>query len=388
MVGLQKKEKKINEIELYIVAFLSLLPSGSIYEYIKLATVLIVFIEKGIREDIKLNEVKFFVVLLPIFFTMCSWMLSLFHFIEDTSFLIHETKRNLFICIVMVICLNLKVDFKSIYHLCIFFLCVNTLVQILEFLKVEPVFDFIEKYYVSSEDGSVHLDLAKNKNFLTFRAGSIYLNPNVYMIIPLVCMCVFFQQSFIQKNVFNTGMIIVSLLSIFLAGSRTAFIIMFLLFLLYFINLNIKKESKLLYICIAIIIFLSFLPIGNKYRFFDIASGVNNSLNVKLQIFFDYFKNINFISFMFGSLGIVNITQVDFEIAYIFAYYGVVGLLWFYCVVVNIKFKQKKLKFLTVSIRLVQVFLSCTATILLCMPICTFFLAIAFSQPVEMSKIN
>ena len=234
MVGLQKKEKKINEIELYIVAFLSLLPSGSIYEYIKLATVLIVFIEKGIREDIKLNEVKFFVVLLPIFFTMCSWMLSLFHFIEDTSFLIHETKRNLFICIVMVICLNLKVDFKSIYHLCIFFLCVNTLVQILEFLKVEPVFDFIEKYYVSSEDGSVHLDLAKNKNFLTFRAGSIYLNPNVYMIIPLVCMCVFFQQSFIQKNVFNTGMIIVSLLSIFLAGSRTAFIIMFLLFLLYY----------------------------------------------------------------------------------------------------------------------------------------------------------
>ena len=383
MVSLQKKEKKINEIEFYVVAFLSLLPSGSIYEYFKLFVVIFLVFEKAITGTLFFNIKTGIIIILLVFLTATSYVMSVFSSTINGQALLHEFKRNLFLCALILVCSNIDVNFKTIYRLCAIFLCLNTFIQLLELFKVEFVFDFIEKYYVTSEDGSVHLELAKYKSLRYFRAGSIFLNPNIYMIIPLVSMAVFLQRSLIEKSRINKLMIFIAAISMFLAGSRTAFIIVFLLVFIYFINRRIKPSYKITLIIIEVLFLLICFLLADKYRFFDFASGLDNSIGFKMRQLIDYLKNLKPISLLLGALSQGGYGQLDFEIGYIFAYYGMVGLIWFGLVVFSIEYGKEKYKFLTVAIRGVLVCMACTATILLCMPICSFFISLALLRPIK-----
>lgn len=377
----ERKQNKIAGIELFLVACLSLLPTGGIYEYIKLAGVAVILVELLIRGALKLNNSLLTIIFIITFASSVALVFSVFSKSTDNSELMHELKRNGFLCGLIILSSNLKVDFKSIYRVCVFFILINTLIQVLEYMKVEAVFDFIETYYVTSGEESIHLELARYEGFLYFRAGSIFLNPNVYMVIPLVSMSVFLQHSILGRSWFNKLMIVVTCLSIFLTGSRTAVVITFALLIVYALCLQNRPALKVTFVAVALLILAAISKLADTYRIFDVSSGLDNSLGTKLTLLLEYFNVAGPISLIFGSLGIGNIGQIDFELGYIFAFYGILGVVWFALIVRSIKYESSVYTFITRALRIVLILMACTASVLLCMPICTFFLSIALAKP-------
>lgn len=370
---------KYDNLGIIAIAALSFVPSNSDGDVVRIGVVALLFLGVLLikKQIILSNEMVSVIVIIA----ACTVLTLLIGFFYDSipATWKHEMFRNLFICIVIVVVSNLRCTYKFLYIVFLGILFVNTAIQILEFFKVPVVFQIIEQYY--GGEGNVHMMLAFNSSLKYFRAGSIFLNPNIYMVIPLISITILLQNTKIKNTKWNYFFLLVSFVSIFLTGSRTAFLLGGAI-VGYFMIIDNRKKVGIAFLGIVVVIFIALLlsKSNGTIRLFDVKSGMSNSVGYKLRQMQEYIKNADAVPLLLGSLGVVDLSGIDFEWGYIVAYYGIGGIIWYCLLIKNIRGKNTISKFFTLSLKGIMILLSVTASVLLCMQICTLFLLIAFVQ--------
>ena len=110
-----------------------------------------------------------------------------------------------------------------------------------------------------------------------------------------------------------------------------------------------------------------------NYRIFDVSTGMEASMGHKLSGLKGYLQIANPIYFITGSLSSSINIMVDAEWAYIFVYFGILGFFWYINFLQLLGRNKNTVPFLSISLRLVICLIACTATVVLCMPVFSFF---------------
>ena len=365
--------KKYNYIPVLIVALLTLVPLTSLGNILRLGVAGILFLFKD-RTNSKISVRLTTVFLAMIVGVMISCItVTLVEGSANFSVTMHELQRFVFYILLILVVYDYKVPFNYIYWICIAILLFNFTIQILQYNDVEWVNDFIRQYYLVGKD--THLNLATTKyGSASFRSGSIYMNPNVYMVIPCSVLCVILQANIRKPSILNYVFAVICIWSLLLTGSRTTFIVAVAILLVYFI-LD-KSIGKIKWAILAVGIVLLIFNIDNlqeNFRIFDVSSGVEGSFGHKLGGLSAYLKNANPIYFVTGSLSSSLSVQVDAEWGYVFVYFGVLGLYWYVNFLHLLGRNRYTVPFLSITLRIVICLIAMTATIVLCMPVFSFF---------------
>ncbi len=365
--------KKYNYIPVLIVALLTLVPLTSLGNILRLGVAGLLFLFKD-RTNSKIS-----VRLTTVFFAMIVGVMiscitvTLVEGSANFSVTMHELQRFVFYILLILVVYDYKVPFSYIYWICIAILLFNFTIQILQYNDAEWVNDFIRQYYLVGSD--IHLNLATTKyGSASFRSGSIYMNPNVYMVIPCSVLCVILQANIRKPSILNYVFAVICIWSLLLTGSRTTFIVAVAILLIYFI-LD-KSIGKIKWAILAVGILLLIFNIDNlqeNFRIFDVSSGVEGSFGHKLSGLSAYLKNANPIYFVTGSLSSRLSVQVDAEWGYVFVYFGVLGLYWYVNFLHLLGRNRDTVPFLSITLRIVICLIAMTATIVLCMPVFSFF---------------
>ena len=365
--------KKYNYIPVLIVALLTLVPLTSLGNILRLGVAGILFLFKDrTNSKISVRLTTVFLAMIVGIFISCITV-TLVEGSSNFAVTMHELQRFVFYILLILVVYDYKVPFSYIYWICIAILLFNFTIQILQYNDVEWVNDFIRQYYLVGKD--THLNLATTKyGSASFRSGSIYMNPNVYMVIPCSVLCVILQANIRKPSILNYVFAVICIWSLLLTGSRTTFIVAVAILLVYFI-LD-KSIGKIKWAILAVGIVLLIFNIDNlqeNFRIFDVSSGVEGSFGHKLSGLSAYLKNANPIYFVTGSLSSSLSVQVDAEWGYVFVYFGVLGLYWYVNFLHLLGRNRDTVPFLSISLRIVICLIAMTATIVLCMPVFSFF---------------
>lgn len=384
----QITNRKVDSIILTIFSILTYIPSNSLGNYIRLGALLFAFIlvisKYGFsfkKEYVTLAALMLFTPLLPI----------LFSFIIEQgvslSILTHEYIRLIFCSCIILVASQLEIDMKHIYIATLLVFLPNFIIQILEYNKFEPIFTFIKNYYVVDSSEWSHLELARLTGS-SFRSGSIFKNPNVYMVIPLISLCVFLYNDKINSSLINYVFILFVFVSIFFTGSRTALVVGIVIFIIYLFKYSSRKKRLLSIFLVLLFILIYGENILKDSRITRIGIEDLGSALYKLDAFFDYIDATakHPIFWIVGSLGSSYKVNMDAEWGYVYSWYGLVGIIWYikyYRIMYN---NNKHIEFfrkvITVSCALVAI----TASVLLCMPVFSFVVIFCFSNIKEINN--
>ncbi len=246
----------------------------------------------------------------------------------EINMIVKEIIRNLIYIIIITITSNLKLDWSYYYkNWGILFLLVST-VLLMQFLHIPIINIILSNFYYES----VQLLTSEYNSISQFRAGSIFLNPNVLSIYTLMMMSIFL----IKKKEINIWMTLILISVLILTGSRTGFIVGITLLIINFlsikkIRINLKSIIFLILLVFTIVIFPQ-TSFGSVLRIFDIRSGFTTSIFIKQQRFFEVIKKSLNISTLFFGLGPFDYREldnlmIDFDYGYIISYYGLIGML-------------------------------------------------------------
>ncbi len=384
--------KKYNYIPVLIVALLTLVPLTSLGNILRLGVAGILFLFKD-RSCSKISVRLTTVFLAMIVGVMISCVtVTLVEGSSNFAVTMHELQRFVFYILLILVVYDYKVPFNYIYWICIAILLFNLTIQILQFNDVEWVYDFIKNNYVTTSTS--HLDLATTEyGTESFRSGSIYLNPNVYMVIPCTTLCVILQANTLKHNIINYVWAVATLYSLLLTGSRTTFFVATALVVYYFIT--DKKLGKARFVIMGILFFLlliNYNSLVSNYRIFDLDLSSDGSFGVKIGGLMAYLKNAHPLYFITGSLSSSLVVQIDAEWGYVFSYFGVLGIYWYINFLLLIYDRNKAvLPFLTKTVTLVIMLIAMTASVVLCMPVFSFFCLVGLVEidvPEKQQSVN
>ncbi len=384
----QRKEqnKKYNYVPIFIIALLTLIPLTTAGNLLRLGVAALLFVFKD-RRNSKLHKKMMPIFLAMIASVLLPWItVVLVEGSANFSVTLHELQRFAFYILLIMVVYDYKVPFKCIYWISIAILLFNFTIQLLQFNDVEWVNDFIRQYYLVGSD--THLNLATTKyGTANFRSGSIYMNPNVYMVIPCSVLCVILQANIKKPSLLNYLFAVICIWSLLLTGSRTTFIVAVAIVLVYFVLDKSIGNIKWLILAVGVVLLLLNMDtLQENYRIFDVSAGVESSVGHKLSGLTAYLKNANPIYFVTGSLSSSFAVQVDSEWGYVFAYFGVLGLYWYINFLQLLGRNKDTVPFLSISLRIVICLIACTATIVLCMPVFSFFCLVGLVE-IEAPKI-
>lgn len=356
------------------------IPGTSMGNYLRLGILLLSFIivngKKGGRFDPRIFNIVLCMVVspfLPLIFVV------LFEGTLVTSLLIHEAIRMVFCGVLILTAYRLEIEYSIIRICTLFAFLPNFGIQILQMIKFQPVFTFIREYYAAGVEGFSHLDLATYSG-ASFRSGSIFLNPNVYMAIPMVALCVFLLRDRKKPSLVNDLLIACTVVSGFLTGSRTAIIVMIVV-LLYYLLRFASANRQIIFLVFIILAAWKFGPyIMENSRAVDFSE--TSSLEVKVNAYGWYLQRTasHPVYWLVGSIGSSLSGGMDAEWGYIFSWYGLFGLYWYiryYKVLWN---NNPNVVLFGKVITLVCTLISFTASVLLCMPIFSYIGTMALVQ--------
>lgn len=371
-----------NRARLFIIGLFTLFPLSGVWNIVRLCvSIMLAFplVHRGVVSiDRRLKRVY-----MPMIVSLVLPVIAVIaceHNLNITG-VIHELERLLFYVLLIYLCWNTIVDYKYLYAIATLFFIVHFIIQILQYFQFEPIFDFIEKVYLESGDSGVHLSLAKRSTLLNFRSGSIFMNPNVYMVIPCTYLCLIFQKILNKRSLYDYLLLICTALSLLLTGSRTTIVVFFVITLIYLnANKRLGRIKWIIFFPILLIVvwIIFFSSLSESYRAFDVAAGLNDSLGTKLKLLAKYYNNNNPVYLLFGSLGSPNSQSVDFEWGYVYSFFGILGLVWYTRFLKLFSRNETNYPFLCKSLLLVVIMIGITATVLLCMPIFPYVCIIAF----------
>ena len=364
--------KKTNEfrwnIYICLVALLSVLPNTSIFNYARVIIILFEISKKILlRNKIKLKKIHLIIfftwilnILLGVFFVLISGSGDI-----DKVILYHETTRLFMYLILWLSLSDQRYDYTQLIIMSKGLLIFHLSIQILQYFKVEVINNLIMMIYTQGEL-TKHLSLAIETG-AHFRSGSIYTNPNVYMVFPLLFFAILMQQYLFDHKKINLIWITLAIASLILTGSRTTIISVALMLTLF-----VKMERKTIYRSItAIVIFIVIiLLIANNelisdFRVFDLFSGFSNSIAVKTSGLSDYFSNMKISNLFFGGLSDLNLSKrIDMELGYVMSWFGINGYIWYFLIYLSLSKNLKKFVYLKYSVLIVFLTVSLTASVL------------------------
>lgn len=385
------KNSQADKYVVYIIAFFTLLPFSNRMVILRGVILLLIFIVKNfvLIPSMHIESVKFDKkVLLFIMLLISSYLLSVVVgvFYSDGINLqkvLHEGSRLAYYVLVILVISKLCVKFDSMLQIMKVLLIFHLAIQLLQWYGNSEINSFIENIYVSNRIVSVttiHLNLAERALGLSFRSGSIFLNPNVYMVYPLIFLLFFLEAKLINKKFVYNVWIFFTFISLFLTGSRTSLVVGFVIVLLY-VN-NFKFVFSLLTFFLILIYILSFYDIFSisiNSRWFHVQEGLSDSLTVKFNGFIYYLMNVDSLwLLLFGGLATkFSSIQIDMEIGYIFLWFGILGYLW-YGIMLKKILGTNYSKRIKMGILLISLLVGFTATIYFNISIFPFFLLLIF----------
>lgn len=297
----------------------------------------------------------------------------------NTAVVLHEIMRMIYCAFLILTVSKMYISFENIYWATLVAFVPNFAIQILEYIHFPGIIEFIRQHYVFDEINLVHLSLATNTG-LGFRAGSVFVNPNVYMIIPMLALCVFFYCDRMRPSIINTVLIVCAALSGFLTGSRTSIIVMAVIMAVYYMKYS-RGTSKI----VAIFLIAFFAARYGTYllsnsRAFQVTE--TDSLDTKYLSFLWYWNSTATMPLVWitGSLGSNVASGMDSEWGHIYTWFGVFGIYWYIKYYKIIWANNKNIEFFSKIVVIVCALVSITASVLLCMPIYSFVCMIAFSH--------
>lgn len=295
------------------------------------------------------------------------------------AFWLHEFIRILFYCMLIPVVYNYRVSVEFIFKVCVVVLVVNFGIQFMQWRGLGNINGWIYQYYAPKDVIFTHLMLATYEGS-DFRAGSIFLNPNICMVIPCTVLGVLLQRNSDRFSIWNYGWIGIALFSVLLTGSRTAFILSMII--VGYCTLKDKRAGKIKWMLPVVLILGLWLNAKSleNFRGFDMENAMRDSGAIKINQVFSYFKIANIIYFITGCCGSSIVFGLDNEWGYIYMFYGLLGLAW-YILLLRLFLRNKDIVPLqAIATTLVIALIGCTATVFLCMPISSFFCMIALSR--------
>ncbi len=380
--------ERTNIVKVLVIVSFMFFPSFTTFNLIKLGLTLLLFFYDGLTHGFKI-EVKSFKLMMLMLASLILPLVTvfLFEWSVDANAWIHEFQRLLFYAALLFVVEKCKISFRFLYWICIAVLLFNTVIQVLQWNGVEEVNDFIRDYYLEPGASTTHLDLATTAHGRgSFRSGSIFANPNVYMVIPLAVLILILQADMVKRSLMNYCFALVALYSLFLTGSRTVLVVATALLAVYIFKFS-DRYGKLIFVT-AILAFVFFFgrDLFDEFRMFDLSSGMTESFNTKITMLRAYLTHANPIYFLTGSLSGALAIHMDSEIGYLFSYFGVLGIIWYIRLVRMMRKNYAQLPFMTVGIIITMVLVGTSATVVLCMPIFPFVCLISFSNILEGEK--
>ena len=376
-----KANDRTDNLIAFVFALLVYIPATSLGNMIRLGVVIVAFIMKHVNETPEpgMRKIALFMALSP--FVSVFFVIMLEGFGVNWAQVTHEIQRMFFCTLLLMTVVKMRINFKLIYIITILVLLPNFIVQLLQYIKIESVFSFIRTNYesgVSAEEWT-HLDLAREEGS-GFRAGSIFVNPNVFMVIPLMSLVVFLHQDKERSTIWNYALIACATISCFLTGSRTATIVMAVIMIWYLVKYAKAISRFFLIIAIVFVLFNygSYLVSSRAAQVFD-----SDSFEVKVNSFVWFWRSTSeiLIYWLTGALGsLIASTRMDGEVGYIYAWFGVFGLIWYFRYYKYAYKNNTHLVFFAKPLTAVHLFVAFTASVLLCMPIYSYAAIVVFSK--------
>lgn len=378
-----QRSSRIDEFIVYILALLVYLPLDSRSSLVRIVTVGVIFFYKYMQNrmiDTQIGEIAAKMIVSPFIPMMAVFIMESGNFASNQF--THELMRMVFCALIILTVSKLTVPFKCIYRVALVVLIPNLIIQIMQYMQMGSVFLFISQHYVTPDSDWSHLELARQVG-VNFRSGSIFLNPNVYMVIPLLSLVIFFQKDRDYPGFLNYICIGCAVVSCFLTGSRTATVVLLIIAALYYICYAPKKSRRIFLIVFIFLAIRFGSGLAADSRAFQLVSdGDTDSLMVKFQGFLWFWQSTSLfpIYWITGCLGSRIASGIDCEWGHIYTWYGVFGVLW-YIQYIRVALQQNKsLSYYAKPLTYVCVFVAITASVLLCMPIYSFVAILLFAK--------
>ena len=375
-------KSKYNYFGPIVIFVMTLLPMTAIFNLVRLGMAVVLFMMEIMKKTTIPKQLVFLYIFMVISLFLPPLPVLLFEgVLTNFDVWMHEVQRLLFYIVLITAVYEYRISFRFLYWMSIVTLLIHTTIQTLQWFEVEGVYDFIRDVYAGGQD-QVHLDLTlgglENSDF---RSGSIYLNPNVYMVIPLSILCVVLQANQRKAGLLNYLFMLVALFSLLLTGSRTTLIVAVALIAIYILrNKEVSNAPKLGMIAIFVLVRFLLPQWLGDFRVFDLAGGIENSVSIKFEGLLHYLSLANPIYYITGSLSSSVLVPIDVEWGYIYAYFGVVGLIWYINFIRLMGRNAAQFPFMTNSIRTVLCLVAMTASVVLCMPVFAFFCLLSLTK--------
>lgn len=328
-------------IRLILLLFTTFLPSTPKFNIIKILIVFALYLssfsEKSSTETAKSGKRIIVLWLLSIF--IASATVNAFESAINLVWIEHEVLRVIYYGLVIMVCSKIEVDLPFLFYCCVIVLSLHFIVQLTQYFRLGTFDYYIENYYLLGNTDTIHYQVTM-QDWYTFRSGSIFINPNVYVCYPYLSLGVFLEYGRRYKSPIPFIMIAVAFISIIFTGSRMGMgSFIFILLWFYFLRKrdqydtsgsNVKMYVVLISLLVLLLMNFDKFESSNLLRSFNFDDAIDNSGSTKFNGIMTYLSFCNPAYWLTGSLGsyILNI-QIDMELGYIFAWFGILGMVWY-----------------------------------------------------------
>ena len=354
------------------------IPMTNTGNYLRILTVLLLLFQKTVKNGLRFTFVKGINEIIGLMIGGTLISIAFVFMIDgmfDTSLLQHELIRLGFNILLILLTVSLKIPFNFIFKSSLVVLVFHLGIQVMQKTGLFNINEWIRLVYVDPNITWSHLELSEYGGS-NFRSGSIFLNPNVYMVIPCLVLCLILQKNILKREPQNYIFCFLVLVSLFLTGSRTIVFVFAAIMLYWFSISSVEPQEKTAAFFVAILFLVGLIFTGDdsvsSARVFDVTNAVDSSLGIKVLNLFEYLGSANVIYYLWGSMGSMNVSnsQLDSEWGFIIRFYGLVGIIWYYKLIFkNPNRHDLRLSFFYKTARITILLVAVSATVFFCMPI-------------------
>lgn len=299
----------------------------------------------------------------------------------NTNLFIHEAVRMVFCALFLVTVSRMRVDFRIVYTGAVIALVPNFIIQVFQYRGNSAVYFWLQNHYVIGEEESIHLMLSLEEG-IAFRAGSVFLNPNVYMVIPLICLCVFLQRDSLKKSLLNNLLIMTAIASCILTGSRTAAVTAMVILAFYYFKYASGQSIAMFVLIAAALTAFYGLRFLTESRSMQLGNDSMSSLEVKMNSYLWFWQATSAmpIYWLTGTIGAMIPIAMDSEWGHIYAWYGLFGICWYLYYYRTVFLHNLRVSGFFRIAAVICALVSFTASVMQCMPIFSFVAAVILSQ--------
>lgn len=292
----------------------------------------------------------------------------------------HEALRFTYYSLFVATAIRLRAPFSVLLGVSKTLLLLHLAVQLVQLTNAEAINPWIEEHYARN---TVHLGLAA-LSWPDFRSGSIYLNPNVYVLFPVIILSVLLQGR-TQSTVRRFWLwVFLCVLSVILTGSRMGLILTLTVLAAAWARLgrvSRRQPAALVGVGLsavfAAVVAPSLANVADRGRSFDISGALSDSLDVKFELLLESLLQAHPLRLLVGALASPSGSSQDMEAAHIIISFGLMGVVWYigllgFLLIAN----RERLRFLSMAIVLVIVLTSFAASTVLNIVIFPFVLIV------------